>query len=154
MFCKKGVLFCHVPMFWTLVDLFSTKRLFLQENAFFPDYFTRDKNGRNSFSNEFSSYCAINELRIGTICRIINYSAEYLKIPGNYRQLFARDRKKKSFSQEASKYLKRILCYPRKIYKSSPKHLILSSMLPGCLEFVLQDYTPEHVNIPHKKANS
>ena len=85
MFCKKGVLFCHVPMFWTLVDLFSTERLFLQENAFFPDYFTRDKKGKNSFSDEFSSYCTINELRIGTICRIINYSAEYLKIPGNYR---------------------------------------------------------------------
>ena len=48
MFYKKGVLFCHVFMFWTLVDLFFTKRLFSQDTAFYPDYLTRDKNGRNS----------------------------------------------------------------------------------------------------------
>ena len=84
MFCKKGALFCHVFTFWTLVDLFCTKRLFSQETAFFPDYFTRDKNGRNSFSKEFSCPCAINKFRTGTFCRTLNYSAEHLKIPGNY----------------------------------------------------------------------
>ena len=41
----------------------------------------------------------------------------------------------------------------RKTCKSLPKHLILPSILPGCFEFVLQDYTSEHVNIPRKKAN-
>ena len=84
MFCKKGVLFCQVSMFWTMVDLFCTKRLFTQETTFFPDYFTRDKNGRNSFCKEFCCSCAINKFRTGTLCRILNYSAEYLKIPGNY----------------------------------------------------------------------
>ena len=81
---KKVFFFCHVSMFWTLVDLFCTKRLFSQETAFFPDYFTRDKNGRNSFSKEFSCSCAINKFRTGTLCRILNYSAEHLKIPGDY----------------------------------------------------------------------
>ena len=42
-------------------------------------------------------------------------------------------------------------CYPRKICKSLPKHLILPSILPGCFEFVLQDYAPEHGNIPRQK---
>ena len=45
MFCKKGVLFCHVSMLRTLVNLFCTERLFSQETVFFPDYFIRDKNG-------------------------------------------------------------------------------------------------------------
>ena len=44
----------------TLVDLFCTKRLFSLETAFLQDYFTRDKNGRNSFSKEFHCSCAIN----------------------------------------------------------------------------------------------
>ena len=47
-FSKKGIFFCQVSMFWTLVDLFCTKRLFSQETAFSPGYFTRD-NARNSF---------------------------------------------------------------------------------------------------------
>ena len=95
-FVKKVFFFCHVSMFWTLVDLFCTKRLFSQETAFFPDYFTRDKNGRNSFSKEFSCSCAINKFRTGALCRILNYSAEHLKIPGKYRyQLSVKDRKEK-----------------------------------------------------------
>ena len=35
-------------MFWTLVDLFYMKRLFSQEAAFFPDYFTKDQSGRKT----------------------------------------------------------------------------------------------------------
>ena len=81
---KKVVLFCNVSMFWTMVDLFCTKRLFSQETAFFPDYFTRDKNGKNSFSKEFSCSCAINKIRTDTLCRVLSYSGEHLKIPGNY----------------------------------------------------------------------
>ena len=150
---KKVFFFCHVSMFWTLVDLFCTKRLFSQETAFFPDYFTRDKNGRNSFSKEFSCSCAINKFRTGALCRILNYSAEHLKIRATIGSYLLKIEKKASFFKEASKYLKGILCYPRKICKSLPKHLILPSILPGCFEFVLQDYTPEHVNIPRKKAN-
>ena len=84
MFCKKDALFLHMSMFWTMVELFCMKRLFSQETAFFPDYFTRDKNGRNSFSKEFSCPCAINKFRTGTFSRTLNYSAEHLKIPGNY----------------------------------------------------------------------
>ena len=38
-----------------------------------------------------------------------------------------------SFSQDASKNLKGIPCYPNKICKSLPEHLILPSILPGCL---------------------
>ena len=95
MFCKKGVLFCNVYMFCTLVDLFCTKRLFSQETAFFPDYFTKGKNGRNSFSKEFSCSCAINKFRTGTLCRILSYSAEQLKILGNYRQLIVKVKKEK-----------------------------------------------------------
>ena len=51
---KKVFFFCHVSMLWTLVDLLCTKRLFSLETAIFPDYFTRDKNGRSSFSKEYS----------------------------------------------------------------------------------------------------
>ena len=47
-------------------------------------YFTIDKNGRNLFSKEFSCSCAINKFRSGTLCRILSYSAEHLKIPDNY----------------------------------------------------------------------
>ena len=93
---KKVFCFCHASMFQTLVDLFCTKRLFSRETAFFPDYFTRDKNGRNSFFKEFSCSCAINKFRTSTFCRILNYSAEHLKIRGNYRQqLFVKGRKEK-----------------------------------------------------------
>ena len=87
MFCKKVVLFCHLSMFSTLVDLFCTKRLFSQETAFFPDYFTRDKNRWNSFSKEFSCSCAINKFRTSTICRILNYSqstSRYRATIGSY----------------------------------------------------------------------
>ena len=59
---------------------YSHKRLFS-----FPDSFIRDKNGRNSFFKEFSCSCAINKFKTGTLCRILNYSAEHLKITGNYR---------------------------------------------------------------------
>ena len=38
-----------------------------------------------------------------------------------------------SFSQEASKKLKGIPCYRSKLCKSLPEHLILPSILPGCL---------------------
>ena len=38
-----------------------------------------------------------------------------------------------SSSQEARKNLKGIPCYPSKICKSLPEHLILQSILPGCL---------------------
>ena len=88
-----------------MVDLFCTKRLFLQETAFFPDYFTRDKNGRNSFSKEFSCSCAINKFRTGALCRILNYSAEHLKIWATIGSYLLKIEKKASFFKEASKYL-------------------------------------------------
>ena len=51
----------------------------------------------------------------------------------NYRKLFVKDIKKVSFSQEASKNLKGIPCYPSKICKSLSEYLILSFILRGCL---------------------
>ena len=36
------------------------------------------------FSKEFTCSCAINKFRTGTLSRILNYSAEHLKMPGNY----------------------------------------------------------------------
>ena len=100
---------------------------------FFPDCFTRDENGKNAFSEEFSCSSTINESRTGTLFRILNYSTEHLKVPSNHRQLFVKDGKEKSFSQETSKNLKGIPCYPSKKCKSLPEHLILPSILPGCL---------------------
>ena len=38
-----------------------------------------------SFSKELRCSCAINKFRTGTLCRILNYSKEHLKVPGNYR---------------------------------------------------------------------
>ena len=52
---------------------------------FFPDYFTREENRRNSFSEEFRCSSTINEFRTGTLCTILNYSTEQLKVLGNYR---------------------------------------------------------------------
>ena len=57
-------------------------------------------------------------------------TSRYQKTIGSY---LLRKEKKVSFSQEASKNLKGIPCYPSKICKSLPKHLILPSILPGCL---------------------
>ena len=120
MFCKKSLLFCHVSIFCTMVDLFCTKRLFLQETAFFPDYFTRDKNGRNSFSKEFSCSCAINKFRTATLCRILNYSAEHFKMPGNYSisSYLLRIEKKRHFLKKQANTSKE---YRRKICKSFTK---------------------------------
>ena len=81
MFCKKGVLLCHVSMMWTLVDLFCTKRLFSQETVFSPYYFTRDKDG---FVLQRISYSrAINKVKTGSLCRIFNYLTKHLKVPDN-----------------------------------------------------------------------
>ena len=53
---------------------------------FFPDYFTRDKNGfQGLFSNEFRYSCAINKFRSGTLHKIFSYWFEHLKVPGNCR---------------------------------------------------------------------
>ena len=39
----KKTLFCHASVLWTLVALFWTKMLFLQETVFSPGHFTREK---------------------------------------------------------------------------------------------------------------
>ena len=76
MFCKKGVLLCHASMMWTWVDLFRTKRLFSQETAFSSYYFTRDKNG--FVLQWISNSRAINKVKTGTLCRILDYSTEHV----------------------------------------------------------------------------
>ena len=116
-----------------------------------PDYFPRDKNRRNSFSKEFRCSCDINKFRTGTLCRMLNYSAEHLKIPGNYTIgscLLRIEKKNVIFS--GSKQIPQ--CYPRKTCKSLPKRLILPSIFLGCFEFVFEDYTPEHVKYPTQKG--
>ena len=133
MFCTKDVLFCHFSICGLWLTCFALKGYSHKTLLFFPDYFTRDENGRNSFSKEFSCSSTINEFRTGSLCRILSYSTEHLKVPGDYRQLFVKDRKEKSFSQEPSKILKGIPCYLSKICKSLPEHLTLPSTLPGCL---------------------
>ena len=145
MFCKKGVLLCHVSVMWTLVDLFCTKSLFSQETVFSPYYFARDKNGfvlkRISYSR------AKNKVNTGTLCRILNYSTEHLKVPDNYRY-YIKQKRKAPFSQEASKYHKGIpLYYSQKICKSLPEYLICQGALS-----LPSNYNPDHVNIPHKRA--
>ena len=117
---KKVFFFCHVSMFWILVDLFCTKRLFSQETAFFPDSFTRDKNGRNLFSKEFSCSCPVNKFRTATLCRILNYSAEHFKMPGNYSisSYLLRIEKKRHFLKKQANTSKE---YRRKICKSFTK---------------------------------
>ena len=77
MLCKKAGLFCHVPMVWTFVNLFCTKRLFSQETVFLPDNFSRDKNG---FVLQQIEVYAINKFRARTLWRILNYSTEHLKV--------------------------------------------------------------------------
>ena len=50
-------------------------------------------------------------------------TSRYRATIGSY---LLRSKRKASFSQEASKYVKGIPCYPRKICKSLPKHLIFA----------------------------
>ena len=143
--------FATSPCCGHYLNCFARKGYSHRRMLFSQDYFTQYNNGRNSFFKDFICSCAINKFRSGTLCRIINYLAKHLKVPGNYRQLFVKDRKEKfSFSQEASKCLKGIPCYPRKICKSLPEHLILPSILPGCFEFVLQTIL-QNTSISHTK---
>ena len=54
--------------------------------------------------------------------RIFNYSPEYLDLPGHCKHMFVGSLRIKiirSFSQEAIKYHKGTLQYPRKIYVQS-----------------------------------
>ena len=43
-------------VFWTLIELFCNKRLFSRETAFFPDYLTRDKNGKKFVLQEIQMF--------------------------------------------------------------------------------------------------
>ena len=55
-------------------------------------------------------------------------TSRYQKTIGSY---LLRKEKKVSFSQEASKNLKGIPCYPSKICKSLPEHLFYSPFCQG-----------------------
>ena len=146
MFCKKGVLLCHVSLMRTLVDLFCTKRLFSQETVFSPYYFTRDKNG---FVLQRISYSrAINKVKTGTLCRILNYSTEHLKYRITRNSYLLRI-EKKSVIFSGSKQIpqRNIIILSRKICKSLPEYLICQGALS-----LPSNYNPDHVNIPHKRA--
>ena len=146
MFCKKGVLLCHVSMMWTLVDLFCTKRLFSQETVFSPYYFTRDKDG---FVLQRISYSrAINKVKTGTLCRILNYSTEHLKYRITIDSYLLRI-EKKSVIFSGSKQIpqRNTIVLSRKICKSLPEYLICQGTLS-----LHSNYNPDHVNIQHKRA--
>ena len=117
--------------------------------VFFPNYFTRDKNGFILQRTRCS--CAINQIKTGTLYRILNYSTEHLKEPSNNRELFViKDSKRKPsfFFHKTSKYLNGIpLHYPWKIRKSLPEYLISQDALA-----LSSNYNPEHVSIPSKKS--
>ena len=140
-------------VFWTLIELFCTKRLFSRETAFFPDYLTRDKNGKNSFSKKFRCSYTINKFTTGNLCMILIIRQNISKYRVTIGSYLLRIENKSVTSKEARKNLKGIRYYPQKIRKSSPEHLILPFILPRCLEFIFQDYTPEPFNIPRKKTN-
>ena len=77
---------------WVLVDLFCIKMLISPETVFYPQYFSRDKHG---FVLQRISYsCAINKVKTATLCRILSYSRENLKVPDNYRYFLLRIEKK------------------------------------------------------------
>ena len=144
MFCKKGVLLCHVSMIWTLVDLFCTKRLFSQETVFSPYYFTRDKNG---FALQRISYSrAINKVKTRTFCRVLNYSTEHLKVPDNYGQLFS---KHFLFSKTSSRRLEDFFSVTLFVFQDLLKTSLrcfqdvfktcLQDVLQLCLQDVLED---------------
>ena len=57
---------------------YSHRRLLCSQNIL-PEIRT------DSFFKEFRCSCAINKFRTGTLCRILNYSTEHLRVPGNYR---------------------------------------------------------------------
>ena len=92
---KKVFLFATFPCSGHWLTCLARKRYSQRRLLCFPDYFTRDKKGSNSISKEFSCSFAINKFRTSTLCMILNYSAEHLKIRGNYRQLLVKDRKEK-----------------------------------------------------------
>ena len=81
------------------------------------------------FSKDFRCSRAINKFRTCTVCRILNYSTGHLKVPGQYSYLFVKDKRKVSFSQEASKYFKGLTYYPRKICESLQEYIII--LLPS-----------------------
>lgn len=68
MFCKKGILFCHISIMWTFVDLFYMKKLFSRETVFFQIILPEINVG--SFSIAFRCSCVINKCRTSTICGI------------------------------------------------------------------------------------
>ena len=75
---KKMFFFVTSPWCGHWLTCFARKGYSHKRLIFFPDYFTRDENGRSSFSREFSCSSTINEFRTGTLCRILTYSTEHL----------------------------------------------------------------------------
>ena len=82
---KKVFFFARSPYCVQLLTCFAWEG-HSHRRLFFPDCFTRDKNGfQGLFSNEFRYSCAINKFRSGTIHRIFSYWTKHLKVPGNCR---------------------------------------------------------------------
>ena len=80
------------------------------------------------------------KFRTGTLCMILNYwqsTSRYRASIGSYLLKI----EKKSVIFSGSKQI------PQR------NTALSQGVMLGCFEFVLQDYIPQHVNTPHKKAN-
>ena len=86
-FCKK-VFFCQIFILRILVELFRTKKLFLQNTVIFPCQFTRVNNRLILLDVQvFRCPGVRNNFRTGALPRIVNYSMENLNLPGHCKYL-------------------------------------------------------------------
>ena len=124
---------------------YSHRRLLCSENIL-PEIRT------DSFFKELRCSCAINKFRTGTLCRILNYSTDHLKVPGNYRQLFVKIGKKSVIFSGSKQIPQMNIMLSQEICNSLPEYLNLPAILSGCFEFVLQIIL-QNTSISHAKRH-
>ena len=104
-----------------------------------------------SLSIKFRCSRAINKFRTGTLYRILNHLTEYIKVSGNYRQLFVKDRKeKRPFLRKQANITKEYLIISGKYVNLYQNTVSNFARLLGVSS---SDYNPEHVNSPRRKAS-
>ena len=114
-FCWKGVLLCQISILWMSIDLFRTKKLFLQETFTFVQVILLEIK-TVSFSKEYSCCGARNKFRTSTFIRIFNYCnylRENLDLPGHCKCL----------SVSLLRTRKNAIIFPRKQSNATKKHL-------------------------------
>ena len=124
---------------------YSHRRLLCSENIL-PEIRT------DSFFKELRCSCAINKFRTGSLCRILNYSTEHLKVLGNYRQLFVKIEKKGVIFSGSKQIPQMNIMLSQEICNSLPEYLNLPTILSGCFEFVLQIIL-QNTSISHAKRD-